>query len=72
MPKNITESDIQRLENIIFKSLQYGKLMNSPYSDYLDMDKYRSYIHDVFSEEAMWYDISTNDIGNQEIGRAHV
>ena len=65
MPKKITESDIQRLENIIFKSLQYGKLMNSPYSDYLDMDKYRSYIHDVFSEEAMWYDISTNDIGDQ-------
>ena len=65
MPKKITESDIQKLENIIFKSLQYGKLMNSPYSDYLDMDKYRSYIHDVFSEEAMWYDISTNDIGDQ-------
>lgn len=66
MPKkHITEEQIQALESLIYRTLQYGKLYGTPYFDHLDMDKYREYIYDTYSAEAVWMDISANDISEQ-------
>ena len=66
MPKKkITEEQIRQLEDIIFRTIQYGKLAGSKYFDHIDLDKYREYIYDVFSTEAMWQDLSMDDIKQQ-------
>ena len=57
MPKKqITEQDVQQLENLIYKSVQYAKLAGTKYFDHIDLDKYREYIYDIYSCETLWTD----------------
>lgn len=51
MPTEITEKQIQDLERIVYRTLQYGKLCNTKYFNHLDMNKYMEYLHDTYRVE---------------------
>lgn len=63
--KHITHEQIQALESLLYRTIQYGKLCGTEYFNHLDMGKYREYIYDTYSAETIWSDIDTPTVIKQ-------